>query len=222
MKHKFLVEASWRSCSPNALYRWDIHTFSLTLYAVRAIQREEQITIAYTDILAPRQQRVARLRAAYNFNCRCASCRLPADDGKKSDKNRAALLYWLAQPEEPSFSHWYALTKPGLPNAPLARDFWKTAAPVFKSLREERLDVLRRQFARLADSVARTQGALGQPGPFGKTTKIAIECWRVDAAWSELSRKRVRTYENWLSDPKTYNRWETRKEPDVPAKENAK
>ncbi|KAJ6520730.1 hypothetical protein B0H19DRAFT_845144, partial [Mycena capillaripes] len=58
------------ACVPNAYYA---HLRG-RLFALRAIAQGEEITIGYTDLLAPRETRRARLQAGYGFNCECATC----------------------------------------------------------------------------------------------------------------------------------------------------
>lgn len=214
-------ETVCHSCSPNALYRWDIHTFSLTLYSVRDIAAGDQITIAYTDVLSPRAERTKRLRAAYKFACRCTSCRLLGKDGTQSDKRREFLREWLRRSDAPTFSAWYAQSEASPTAAIPTKDYFKGAGVIRKTLEEEHLEVINRDFMKLADSMSRAYGAVGKIDPFVRWTNIALVWWRVDAAWSERCKKRMATYERWLADPEKSARWNTRKEAEKKSQQQA-
>ncbi|KAJ7463077.1 hypothetical protein B0H11DRAFT_1690369, partial [Mycena galericulata] len=58
-------------CTPNAHYSFCAQTFTGRFHAVRPIPEGEQITIGYTDLLAPRKRRQEDLSAKYRFACAC-------------------------------------------------------------------------------------------------------------------------------------------------------
>ncbi|KAK7460845.1 hypothetical protein VKT23_008776 [Stygiomarasmius scandens] len=84
------------SCCPNAHRDWDSPTFSYYLYSVRAIKKDEEITINYLgeafDSTASRQRQVT----SYGFQCSCKRCQNPA----RSDK-RAKEIMEYARPQPP-------------------------------------------------------------------------------------------------------------------------
>jgi hypothetical protein len=84
------------SCSPNALQRWDLSTFTCGIRALRPIRAGEQIFITYIDPSKPRQTRQDQLMRQYSFKCACPSCSLPAS--ARSDWNR----YLLYQDRDPT------------------------------------------------------------------------------------------------------------------------
>ncbi|KAI0045236.1 SET domain-containing protein, partial [Auriscalpium vulgare] len=59
------------SCSPNAVYRWDLELFAGELRALRAIAPGEEITITYLDTCLPYAARQQILREKYSFTCTC-------------------------------------------------------------------------------------------------------------------------------------------------------
>lgn len=75
------------ACAPNAAAAWDGETMSLV--AVRAIARGEEVCIAYVDVEEPGEPRRARLRARYGFDCACAACALPPAARAEDDRRRA-------------------------------------------------------------------------------------------------------------------------------------
>ncbi|KII86628.1 hypothetical protein PLICRDRAFT_43264 [Plicaturopsis crispa FD-325 SS-3] len=84
------------SCAFNASYKWDVHTFTLKLYAVKPIRAGEEITITYIGTLASsRADRRKVLKERYFFECECSGCALPTPkDVKASDSRRTALQDW--------------------------------------------------------------------------------------------------------------------------------
>ncbi|KAG6917993.1 hypothetical protein DXG01_017003 [Tephrocybe rancida] len=67
------------SCAPNAAYKFNVPSFSLSLRAVRPIKAGEEITITYCHQTKPKAQRQAEL-LPYGFQCTCARCSDPSSD----------------------------------------------------------------------------------------------------------------------------------------------
>ncbi|PBK71582.1 hypothetical protein ARMSODRAFT_954372 [Armillaria solidipes] len=61
------------SCSPNALRKFYMSSFSMQLRAARDIEEGEEIFTAYTDILLPAAERAKDL-APYGIQCTCRAC----------------------------------------------------------------------------------------------------------------------------------------------------
>ncbi|KAH9917518.1 uncharacterized protein B0H18DRAFT_35759 [Fomitopsis serialis] len=80
------------SCSPNAVARWDLPSFSVELRARRPVRAGEELTISYLpDLTLPRAARVDLLRASYAFTCACTACALSGAARTRSDARRALL-----------------------------------------------------------------------------------------------------------------------------------
>ncbi|KAL8675479.1 MAG: hypothetical protein Q9168_000180 [Polycauliona sp. 1 TL-2023] len=72
------------SCIPNAWFNWNPHhphpgsntPGALTIYAIRNIQRGEEIVVNYHngDAYQPANIRQDQLRGTYNFTCHCPAC----------------------------------------------------------------------------------------------------------------------------------------------------
>ncbi|KAG5722014.1 SET domain-containing protein 5 [Termitomyces sp. T112] len=92
------------SCGPNAAHKWDLASFSTSLYALRPIAPGEEITIIYTDVTQSRDTRRARLSSHYGFTCLCSFCTLPSPLLEESDATRAALRDW--RHTRPTFTGW--------------------------------------------------------------------------------------------------------------------
>ena len=93
------------SCGPNAAHKWDLKSFSSSLYALRPISAGEEITMMYTDITASREVRREKLRRLYGFHCECAYCDLPDDQAvAHSDLSRVKLRDW--RHTNPGYLKW--------------------------------------------------------------------------------------------------------------------
>ena len=86
------------SCMPNACYY--IHqerkevTKGLSVYAAVDIKAGDEIMISYLDPLLPSTDRQRILKAAYNFDCTCATCSLSPELLQESDARRSAVLLY--------------------------------------------------------------------------------------------------------------------------------
>jgi hypothetical protein len=216
------------SCSPNAFFRWDIGSFSLALYAIRPIKPNEPITISYTDLLAPINDRKPRLQSTYGFNCRCESCSLTGSKISKSNTSRALILDWVGKDVRPSFKEWFAKTDPAVLNpdalSRFSEEYWSPVIAVLKVINRESLEVFIPAFSSYADSLARVFGARGDVEKFEQFTRKAISYWKVESAWSAKARQRLVTYDQWLAKPESFKYWASRKAVGQgdEAKENAK
>ncbi|KAJ6631449.1 hypothetical protein B0H10DRAFT_2207108 [Mycena sp. CBHHK59/15] len=82
------------SCGLNIALKWDLQSFSVSMFAQRAMRTGEEVFNQYIDVLAPRAERRAQL-ARYGFACMCAHCDLPDDAAvARSDAARAELRDW--------------------------------------------------------------------------------------------------------------------------------
>ncbi|KAL1747751.1 hypothetical protein HDZ31DRAFT_31088 [Schizophyllum fasciatum] len=62
------------SCSPNAVYHFDLPSFTLQLRAIRHLEAGEEIYISYCDtLLQPTAMRQQALQS-YGFRCTCTAC----------------------------------------------------------------------------------------------------------------------------------------------------
>jgi hypothetical protein len=77
------------SCRPNAERWWDPDRGMETLYAVREIQENDEITVAYTWCSGKsREERQSYLLRGWRFECHCECCALTGNDRTLSDKRR--------------------------------------------------------------------------------------------------------------------------------------
>jgi hypothetical protein len=77
------------SCRPNAERWWDPERGVETLYALRGIEENEEITIAYTGVAGKtRAERKVLLKRGWRFECNCECCGLTGSARELSDKRR--------------------------------------------------------------------------------------------------------------------------------------
>ncbi|KDQ11251.1 hypothetical protein BOTBODRAFT_463425 [Botryobasidium botryosum FD-172 SS1] len=88
----FLLASRFNSsCRPNVENYWHTKTQTLRIIAQRDIRKGEELCIAYSELLAPREARQAFLRHNFGFDCTCEVCSLQGDASRRSDERRVAL-----------------------------------------------------------------------------------------------------------------------------------
>lgn len=55
---------------------------------VREVSEGEELTIPYVDAGLPREERRAKLRKNFAFECACARCVAEADEGKRRETSK--------------------------------------------------------------------------------------------------------------------------------------
>ncbi|KAJ6631477.1 hypothetical protein B0H10DRAFT_495912 [Mycena sp. CBHHK59/15] len=78
-------------CSPNTNFFFNPRTFTGQFHAVRAIEKDEEITALYCELAASREERRAELSEHYKFLCECKTCALPSALVEQSDARRRAI-----------------------------------------------------------------------------------------------------------------------------------
>ena len=81
---------------------------TLSIYARRKIKIDEEVTIAYIDILDSRKERQRKLQLIYGFACACDRCDISGPALEMSDKNRELLRQWVLN--HMSFDEWLLQT----------------------------------------------------------------------------------------------------------------
>ncbi|KAF7295989.1 ER lumen protein-retaining receptor [Mycena kentingensis (nom. inval.)] len=71
------------SCSPNTQPKFDLESFSFTLYAVRDIPEGDELTFQYIEAPKTTAERNKSLRP-YGFQCSCSACNDPTSDTRRA------------------------------------------------------------------------------------------------------------------------------------------
>ncbi|KAF7334623.1 SET domain-containing protein [Mycena venus] len=184
------------SCGPNAKWQWDPASFSLSLVALRPIHAGQEITVAYITPTCSRTERRAKLKAIYNFSCRCEFCARPASLTFKSDAARAELV---SESGLPSFENW--CLDANIPDHALI-DAHMRAVSLIEAEGLQTLD----SYGKHLDAIAMGYGALRDVEGFREWAWRAMDFRPMDSGAS-------RVLENWILDPETFPVWGWRTSP---------
>jgi hypothetical protein len=81
------------SCVPNVHGAWNPTRRRQTMFALRDIERGEQLLVSYLAVLdQPRDARRAELASSFGFECRCTRCQLSGASLARSDARQRRLL----------------------------------------------------------------------------------------------------------------------------------
>jgi hypothetical protein len=81
------------SCVPNVHGAWNATRRRQTMFALRDIERGEQLLVSYLAVLdQPRDARRAELASSFGFECRCTRCQLSGASLAQSDARQRRLL----------------------------------------------------------------------------------------------------------------------------------
>lgn len=178
-----------QSCSPNAHWKWDAETFSITLEAVRPIERGEEITIQYIDSCIDYRHRRELLASHYGFDCLCTTCTQPDHEG--SNKARRELRN--ISKRLPSFEAWCSSKE-------LPDDYLINLSERALQLRDaEGLQLF--QSRKHIDDMAMCYAALEDADMFRSSVERAL-MWRKGGP---LEHRLV--LECWLEDPAHFPVW---------------
>ncbi|KAF9495429.1 SET domain-containing protein [Pleurotus eryngii] len=196
MYHGVFIKASRcnHSCSPNAIRRWDLQTFSLHLEAVQPINPGEQITVHYVPLEQPRSERRAQLQELYHFTCQCDHCNVPDKLALAGDDIRQQLLEFKER--FPSFGEWCFDLE--FPDDLLIR----AHSRALDLIKKEGLEALGRE--RHADCIAMCAGALADAELFTEWIQHVREI-RV-----KRRPEQIGAFDRWLEDPTTFPIWNWR------------
>lgn len=88
------IEASRinHACDNNSMHCWNENLGQVTVYAIRDIETEEEITTNYVGRGLTRQERQTELQDTYQISCVCGICSLPAELSAAVD--RKIERYW--------------------------------------------------------------------------------------------------------------------------------
>ncbi|KAK0462307.1 uncharacterized protein EV420DRAFT_1477055 [Desarmillaria tabescens] len=139
-----LLSRANHDCTPNSHYFFNFSSFTGEFRAMRDIPQGDEVTIAYTHVLAPRGARQAQLRSGYSFICSCAACHLDAKQAEASDERRAR-IHQLVEEITPGNSAW---RKPS----------YERMTECLNMVEKERLDIYRAQILFYGGTLLLQQG----------------------------------------------------------------
>ncbi|KAJ7503121.1 hypothetical protein B0H11DRAFT_1712207 [Mycena galericulata] len=175
------------SCSLGTTLKWDLTSFSASLYTQRAVRAGEEITNQYVDVLAPRAERRAQL-ARYGFVCACAHCDLPDEAAvARSDAARAELRAWHSR-----FLPWATDMR-------AADDAMITAnRRALALIAQEGLHALQVPFL---EEIALSYALLGDAAHFRDwAQRVVVLCAAQDP-------ERGAEFRAWMENPRTFRLW---------------
>ncbi|KAG5640963.1 hypothetical protein DXG03_006524 [Asterophora parasitica] len=188
------INRSNHSCGPNAAHKWDLASFSSSLYALRPIAPGEEITMIYTDVTQPSTTRRAHLLSHYGFLCTCPFCTLPPTSQSASDAARFELREW--RHTRPVYAGW-------------ATDLCRADSFVLDShfaalelIRREGLEGMESAFVR---EVCLCYAVLGEEGEFREWAG------RLEGLSEVRDPGMAKEVRGWLGDVKSVPKWGWRK-----------
>jgi hypothetical protein len=187
----------------------------MTLCAVRNIEKDAEITIAYIDILLPFMKRRYSLKASYGFDCHCEKCsRIPAER-EKSDIARTKLRGWAVDSDRATFARWFASTDPTLEKRIEDRkketdQFAKLLTRLLEIYGTEKISAISPPLLEISDAAVRLRGALGEKVKFRTRLRDAIEAWKQQEVFNLHARRRIAPYQKWLDLPESFPLWKKR------------
>jgi hypothetical protein len=87
------------SCNPNACFTWNPAIGKETIHAMRDIEKDEEITLSYCDIMHDKASRRWELKH-YGFSCDCPACSGDESDPESFAAKSAANRYRLMEIDE--------------------------------------------------------------------------------------------------------------------------
>jgi hypothetical protein len=197
-------------CSPSAALSWDAQTLTMTVFAVRRIKKNEEITIAYIDPLGVKAERQRKLELLYGFRCACEKCKVVADGPvRQSDEQRQKLMSWLARRDR-SFQTWLDATTEET-DANKLRAYEAELTTLLKFIPTEGLQTLRSVTMEITDSLLRIVVALGEDKKAVAVLKMARGAWALDPVQSKYVQRLIEEYDVWAQDWAKAPEWATRR-----------
>lgn len=173
----------------------------MELRSTRNISAGSEITIAYIDVLQPRDKRRELLLSSYAFTCKCAHCTLSADKTAQSDARRRRIDVTLSSAPQ----IWREMMDDG--TGKLWRKMVDGLKRALTCLEPEGLEEYRGDLERY---LASAYAAIGDEANFRK--------WAESAVLTERFVEKVghgylngEDWKTWLRDPTLIPCWKQRK-----------
>ncbi|KAJ3919584.1 hypothetical protein F5877DRAFT_4635, partial [Lentinula edodes] len=181
------------SCGPNAIWRFDRLTFTLTLSAVRDIHLGEEITISYVDPFLPRHVCRTQLQPKWNLLCHCMYCDVPwTFPGAISQSDKARYELKTSFKKLPDWEQW-------------CLDGKNKYDSIEMHLRAKYADEREGGSRGHIDALVMCYGALANAKEFRKCGNKAREVKLAEG--SNSVRAHVKVLDIWLREPGKFHVW---------------
>lgn len=90
-----IIARSNHSCLPNANHYWNESKGLETIFALKDIENNEEITLSYCDSYTDKQARQAQLKEGFIFDCKCEICSIEDKIAQKRSDIRRNILKQL-------------------------------------------------------------------------------------------------------------------------------
>jgi hypothetical protein len=175
---------------------WDPHTLTMSVFAVRKLKKGDEITVAYTDILDIRSERLRRLNLLYGFDCSCEKCALGDVAARNSDGQRKQLRLWATSGDRLVYRPWTDASTRQATKAQMQKDETELS-DLLKIIGAEGLSALRSLTMELTDKLLRVHVALGDEKKASGALRMAKNAWALDPFASASTRQHLALYEEW-------------------------
>jgi hypothetical protein len=180
----------------------------MTVYAVRKLKAEEEVTISYVDVLDSRAERQRKLQLIHGFECACEKCSLVGDALKQSDETRGRLRQWVTNPDRLSFRDWMEQTAAA--EITDLQAYNSDITSLFKLVSPEGLTALRGPLMEMSDLLLRMAIALGRKKSANAVLGAARIIWGQGPIRSAAANRRLEEYEEWSKDVTKAPDWNAR------------
>ncbi|CAK5266075.1 unnamed protein product [Mycena citricolor] len=178
------------ACGLNTAVKWDLQSFSVSMYALRDVRAGEEIFNQYIDVLAPREVRRAQL-ARYGFECTCRHCNLPDEAAvSRSDAARAELRDWRSL--HPRYLPW---------STDMCREDDVVIVSNLRALELIEQEGLHGMQVPFIEEIAMSYALLDDESNFRIwARKVVVLCAGQDP-------ERAQKFSRWLENPKSFKQW---------------
>jgi hypothetical protein len=180
----------------------------MTVYAVRKLEADEEVTISYVDVLDSRAERQRKLQLIHGFVCACEKCLLVGGALEQSDENRERLRQWIANPERLSFRGWMEQT--AATKGTELQAYRTELAALLKMFGPEGLNALRGPLMEMSNLLVCMAIALGKKNAANIILGVAKMIWGQGPNPSSAVRRRLEEYEEWSKDITKAPDWKAR------------
>jgi hypothetical protein len=183
---------------------------TMTVYSLRKLSANDELTVAYIDVLSGKAERQRKLQLIHGFACECERCSLESAAQQQSDEAREKLRLWVMDPKQLSFQDWLDQTADER-DADKVQAYAKQLMELWPIFQSEGLMVLRGPMMKMSDLLVRQAIALGQRNKVKNRLGTAKHIWAFGPFRSDLVLRHIDEYERWSEDFTKASGWSTRR-----------